>query len=61
MIECKLLRGSIDRTLRDGLQQARYYLEHCAATAGHLVIFDRNADRSWSEKIYRRREPSAAH
>ena len=45
----KLLRGSNDRTLGDGLHQDRYYLERCAAAAGHLVIFDRNADRSSSE------------
>ena len=54
MIECRLLRGSLDRTLRDGLQQTRAYMERCAATAGHLVIFDRTPDRSWDDKIFRR-------
>ena len=56
VIECKLLRGSLDRTLRDGLQQTRAYMERCAATAGHLVVFDRTADRSWDDKIFRRHE-----
>ena len=26
------------------------------ARAGHLVIIDRRADRSWEEKVFRRRE-----
>ena len=55
VIECKLLRGSLDRTLRDGLGQTRAYMERCAA-ADHLVIFDRTPRRSWDDKIFRRTE-----
>ena len=29
-------------------------MDRCAAEAGHLVIFDRSAGKSWEEKIYRR-------
>lgn len=29
------------------------------ADSGHLVIFDRTAERSWEEKIYRRDEEHA--
>ncbi len=53
VIECKLLRGSLDRTLREGLGQTRAYLERCTAAAGHLVIFDRTPNRSWDDRIFR--------
>ena len=56
VIECKLLHGSLARTTRDGLEQTRAYMDRCAAGAGHLVIFDRTAERSWDEKIFRRTE-----
>ena len=60
VIECKLLRGSLDGTLHDGLEQTRAYMDRCAAHAGHLVIFDRTPDRSWDDKIYRRHETADA-
>ena len=56
VIECKLLHGSLARTVRDGLEQTRAYMDHCAAEAGHLVIFDRTTGRSWNEKIFQRTE-----
>ena len=56
VIECKLLRGNLDRTLRDELEQTRVYMERCAAAAGHLVIFDCTPGRSWDDKIFRRTE-----
>ena len=58
VIECKLLHRSLDRTIREGLAQTRAYLERCGAGEGHLVIFDRSADRSWEQKLFRR-EPAA--
>ena len=56
VVECKLLRRSLERTIRDGLEQTAAYVDRCGAEAGHLVIFDRAADRSWDEKVFRRRE-----
>ena len=56
VIECKLLHGSLERTTRDGLAQTRAYMDRCAAEAGHLVVFDRTAGRSWDDKIFRRTE-----
>ena len=56
VIECKLLHGSLARTTRDGLEQTRAFMDRCAAEAGHLVIFDRTAGRSWDDKIFRRTE-----
>ena len=56
VIECKVLRRSLDETLRDGLRQTRAYMDRCAAVEGHLVIFDREAGKAWDRKVYRREE-----
>ena len=56
VIECKLLHKSLEQTLREGLKQTHAYMDRCAATEGHLVIFDRSPDVSWDDKIFRREE-----
>ena len=55
VIECKILRGSLDNTLEAGLPQTAGYMDRCAAAAGHLVIFDRST-KPWDEKVFRRTE-----
>ena len=56
VIECKVLRRSLDETLRDGLRQTRAYMDRCAAVEGHLVVFDREEGKTWEQKVYRREE-----
>ena len=34
-------------------------MDRCAAEAGHLVIFDRDAAKSWDERVYHRVESAA--
>ena len=59
VIECKLLYGSLERTIAEGLEQTAAYMDRCAAQEGHLVIIDRAADgRSWDEKVFRHRKTS---
>ena len=53
VIECKILRGSLDATLEKGLPQTAGYMDRCAADVGHLVIFDRSG-KPWRERVYRR-------
>ena len=53
VVECKLLRGSLESTVRTGLGQTRACMDRCAAHAGHLVVFDRGG-KSWDEKVFRR-------
>ena len=55
VIECKILHGSLDKTLENGLPQTAGYMDRCNADAGHLVIFDRST-KPWSEKVFRRSE-----
>ena len=54
VIECKLLHGSLERTIDKGLTQTRAYLDRCGAAEGHLVIFDRTPGRTWEQKFFRR-------
>ena len=58
VIECKLRRGELERTITEGMTQTRRYMDRCAAEAGHLIVFDRAPERTWAEKIFRR-EPAA--
>ena len=57
MIECKILRKSLERTVSDGLEQTAAYMDRCGAESGHLVIFDRG-DGRWEDKVFCRRERS---
>ncbi len=56
VIECKLRRNGLERTIAEGLEQLGAYMERCGVAEGHLVIFDRSEKRSWDEKAFRREE-----
>lgn len=56
VIELKLLRGALERTLAAGLEQTAAYMSRCGTDDGHLILFDRDPEKPWEEKIYRRRE-----
>ena len=59
VIECKVLHGSLDRTIAAGLEQTAAYMDRCAAQEGHLVIIDRAVEgRNWDEKVFHRRMTS---
>ena len=55
VVECKLVRGSVESTVRKGLEQTAAYMDRCGARVGHLVVFDRS-DRPWEERVFRRGE-----
>lgn len=54
VIEIKIFRDS--NTLPKGLEQTAEYMDINNATEGHLIIFDRNQNKSWEEKIYHKQE-----
>ncbi len=56
VIETKILYGTLERTLSDGLEQTWAYMERSTAEEGHLVIFDWTEDKPWEEKLFRRSE-----
>ncbi len=53
VVECKLVREgrSHSSTIEKGLEQTAAYMDLCGADAGHLVVFDMRAGRTWEEKI----------
>ena len=54
VVECKVRRGALERTIQEGLAQTRGYVDRCGAEAGHLIVFDRSPERTWEEKVFRR-------
>ena len=54
VVELKVRRGELERTVAEGMRQTRAYVDRCGAEAGHLIVFDRAPERSWEEKIFRR-------
>ena len=60
VIECKLIRGSRERTMREALDQISAYMDACNADEGHLALFDRDPDKPWREKIFRQERQAPA-
>ncbi len=60
VVECKVLRRSLDRTIAEGVKQTIGYMDRCGAAAGHLVVFDRDPERSWKDRIFRREAATSA-
>ena len=56
VVECKVARKGLERTIREGLAQTADYMDRCGAEAGHLVVFDRG-EGAWSDRIFHRRVP----
>ncbi|MBL8233428.1 MAG: hypothetical protein JNL98_33335 [Bryobacterales bacterium] len=60
VIEIKLLRGSIEKTIAEGSEQTAEYVDRSGAEEGHLIIFNRDDRASWDEKVFRREAATAA-
>ena len=52
VLELKLLRKTLDKTIEQGMLQTVEYLDRTGTAEGHLVIFDRTAGKAWDEKIF---------
>ena len=52
VIELKIQRDSLEATLQSGLAQIQDYATHWGADEAHLVIFNRDPDISWDDKIW---------
>ena len=58
VIECKVLHGSLERIIAEGLEQTAGYMDRCAAREGHLVVVDRGEEKRWEDKVFHRRMTS---
>ncbi len=59
VLELKVGSGVSETLIREGLEQTAGYMDRCGAGEGHLVVFDRNPNRTWEEKIFHRAEVHA--
>jgi hypothetical protein len=53
VIEAKLVRGSREATIEQGLEQTRAYMDRCGTSDGHLILFDTHGGLTWDERIVR--------
>jgi hypothetical protein len=52
VIELKILRNALDTTIEKGLEQTAEYADKLGAAESHLVIFNRDPDVLWDDKIW---------
>ena len=53
VLEVKITKYSLERTIDDGLRQTFGYMDKVGAVdEGHLIIFDRSQEKSWDERIW---------
>jgi SpoVK/Ycf46/Vps4 family AAA+-type ATPase len=53
VVELKIRRGELEKTIHDGLEQTAACMDRCAAESGHLVIVD-PGDGKWEDKTFHR-------
>lgn len=56
VIELKILRGDLEKTIQEGLKQTAEYADRAGVHEAHLIIFNRDRKVSWEEKIFKRLE-----
>ncbi len=61
VLELKLGSAKTEALLQRGLAQTAEYMDKCGAAEGHLMCFDRSADKTWDEKIFTRTQNHAGH
>lgn len=52
VIELKILHSALETTIQKGLEQTANYADTVGAQEAHLVIFNREANVSWEDKIW---------
>ncbi len=61
VFELKILYGTKKKTLTEGLEQTKRYLDQVGHDEGHLLIFNRNKKVPWGKKIYRETHRTKHH
>ncbi len=61
VLELKIRYGALESTLQAGLQQTADYAGHCNADEAHLLIFDRRASVTWTDRIWQRTAHQVGH
>jgi AAA-like domain len=53
-IKVKRAKDSLETVIAKGTEQTQEYMQRSGATLGHLVVFDPDPARDWSDKIYQK-------
>ena len=57
VLELKIQRNTLEKTIEAGLQQTYGYMDRVGdVSEGHFIIFNRSKNKSWDEKIFHRKE-----
>jgi hypothetical protein len=56
VIELKLIYGTLNKTIKEGLEQTFSYMDKCGSKYGNLIIFNRDQSVVWDEKIFHHKE-----
>jgi hypothetical protein len=56
VLELKRIHHSLERTISEGLQQTSDYMDRCAGSEGHLILFSKDRNESWANKLFCRSE-----
>ena len=54
VVELKLRYGSLEKTIKKGLEQTWEYMDKCGTEEGYLLVFDRSKKAAWKEKIFKK-------
>ena len=54
VLELKIQRGSLDKVIANGAQQVADYAQRCGSDEAHLIIFNRDSEVSWEDKIWQK-------
>ena len=53
VLELKILRGDLEKTIEKGLEQTAAYMDLCGSVdEGHFIVFDRSGSKTWDERIW---------
>ncbi len=57
VLELKILRGDLEKTIEKGLRQTSEYMDLCGSVdEGHFIVFNRKGDKTWDERLWHRTE-----
>ncbi|MEA3465842.1 MAG: ATP-binding protein, partial [Thermodesulfobacteriota bacterium] len=60
VIELKIRYGALDSVIAKGLEQTSGYADSFGAQEAYLIIFNRDVETPWEEKIWQRDESCKA-
>jgi hypothetical protein len=56
VVELKIRYGSLEDTIKKGLEQTYNYMDTCRTKEGYLLIFNPASNTPWEEKIFKKEE-----